>query len=52
LVSALRAEGVTKIFKALPPGRQNFIVRRIEEAVKPETRLKRIEDAIEEARRK
>lgn len=51
LLSALRAEGVTKAFKALPPGRQNFIVRRIDEAVKPETRRKRILDAVTEIQR-
>ena len=51
LLSALRAEGATRDFKALPPGRQNFIVRRIDEAVKPETRQKRIHDAVEEAQR-
>ncbi len=48
LLSALRAAGATKDFKALPPGRQNFIIRRIEEAVKPETRQKRIHDAVKE----
>jgi len=51
LLSALRAEGATKNFKALPPGRQNFIIRRIDEAAKPETRQKRIQDAVEEAKR-
>jgi hypothetical protein len=28
---------MTREFKALPPGRQSFIIRRIEEAAKPET---------------
>ena len=51
LLSALRAAGATRDFKALPPGRRNFIVRRIDEAVKPETRRKRIQDAIHEAQR-
>jgi hypothetical protein len=51
LLSALRAEGATKDFKALPPGKQNFIIRRIDEAAKPETRQKRIEDAVKEAQR-
>ena len=51
LLSALRAEGVTRDFKALPPGRQNFIIRRIDEAVKPETRQKRIQDAVTEVQR-
>jgi len=48
LLSALRAEGATKAFKALPPGKQNFIIRRIDEAVKPETRQRRIHDAVAE----
>jgi hypothetical protein len=46
LLSALRAGSATAAFKALPPGRQNFIIRRIDEAVKPETRRKRIQDAV------
>jgi hypothetical protein len=51
LLSALRAQGVTKDFKALPPGKQNFIIRRIDEAVKPETRTKRVQDAVKEVQR-
>ena len=51
LLSALRAKGATSDFKALTPGRRNFIVRRIDEAVKPETRQKRIQDAVTEAQR-
>jgi hypothetical protein len=51
LLSALRAEGATRDFKALPPGKQNFIVRRIDEAVKPETRRKRIQAAVAEVQR-
>jgi hypothetical protein len=51
LLSALRAEGATTDFKALPPGRQNFIIRRIDEAVKPETRQKRIQEAVKEVQR-
>ena len=38
LMSALKAEGVTEAFKSLPPGKQNFIIRRIGDAVKPVTR--------------
>jgi len=52
LLAALRAENATENFTSLPPGRQNFILRRIDEAVKPETRRKRIQDAVTEARRK
>jgi hypothetical protein len=52
LLAALRAQGATREFKALPPGRQNFIIRRIEEAVKAETRQKRIQEAVNEVRKK
>ena len=51
LMSALRAEGVTEDFKSLPPGKQNFILRRIDDAAKPETRDKRIQEAVEAAHR-
>ena len=51
VLSALRAAGATAAFKALPPGRQNFIIRRIDEAVKPETRQKRIREAVAEVGR-
>jgi hypothetical protein len=50
LAAALRAERVLDDFKSLPPGKQNFILRRIEEASKPETRKKRIQDAVDDAR--
>jgi hypothetical protein len=46
LMNALTTEGMTKAFKSLPPGRQNFIIRRIDEAVKPDTREKRIQEAV------
>ncbi len=49
LVSALRAEGVEEAFNTLPPGKQNFIIRRIDEAAKPETRERRIQEAVEAA---
>lgn len=52
LMSALDAEGVTEAFKALPPGKQNFIIRRIDEAVKPETREKRIQHGVVAAHEK
>ena len=51
LMSALRAEGVTEDFKSLPPGKQNFILRRIDDAAKPATRDKRIQEAVEAAHR-
>ena len=50
LGSALRTEGVAENFNLLPPGKQNFIIRRIDAAVKPQTRLKRIQEAVEAAR--
>ena len=46
LVSALQAEGVEEAFKSLPPGKQNFIVRRIDDAAKPETRGRRIQEGV------
>ena len=46
LMSALAAEGMAAAFKSLPPGKQNFIIRRIDDAVKPETREKRIQEAV------
>lgn len=52
LLRALRAEKATQNFKSLPPGEQNFILRRLEEAAKPETRQKRIQEAIAAARRR
>jgi hypothetical protein len=51
VMSALVAAGVAEAFKSLPPGKQNFIIRRIDEAVKPETRDKRIQEAVEAAHR-
>jgi len=49
LMSALRTEGVTEAFKSLPPGKQNFMIRRIDDAAKPETRDKRIQKVVEAA---
>lgn len=49
LVSALRAEGATDAFQLLPPGKQNFMIRRLEEAAKPQTRDKRIQEIVEAA---
>jgi hypothetical protein len=46
LLQALTAEGMTASFKSLPPGKRNFIIRKIDEAVKPETRQKRIQEAV------
>lgn len=46
LMSALRAEGAVRAFEALTPGRRSYLIRRIDEAVKPQTRVRRIEDAV------
>jgi hypothetical protein len=51
LRSALQAAGVEKDFNALTPGRRSFIIRRIEEAAKPETRRKRIQEAVSTAQK-
>lgn len=52
LMSALAAEGMTASFKSLPPGKQNFIIREIDNAVRPETRKKRIQEAVTVAHRR
>lgn len=49
LVSALGAEGAMKAFKSLPPGKQSFMIRRIDDAAKPATRVKRIQEVVEAA---
>ena len=49
LTTALRKGGATAGFASLPPGRKNFLVRRIDEAAKAETRAKRIEEAVKAA---
>ena len=49
VAKVLRAEGVLKDFEALPPGKKSFILRKIEEAARPETRKKRIDEAVTEA---
>ncbi len=49
LMRALMAEGVAQAFQSLPPGKQNFIIRRIDDAAKPQTRAKRIQEGVEAA---
>ena len=46
LLSALQGEAVVEAFKSLPPGNQNFMIRRIDEAAKPQTREKRVRDVV------
>jgi hypothetical protein len=52
LMSALKKAGLVDGFKDLPIGKKSFILRKIDEVAKPETRAKRIQDAVEEARRR
>jgi uncharacterized protein DUF1905/bacteriocin resistance YdeI/OmpD-like protein len=52
LATILRAEGVTKGFRALPVGRKAYLLRLIKEAAKSETRDRRIQDAVKAARQK
>lgn len=47
LVEALKAEKALKAFNALSPGKRNYAVRKINDVAKPETRKKRIAEAIE-----
>ena len=49
LASALQAVGAAQAFKCLPPGKQNFMIRRIDEAAKSQTRQRRIQEAVEAA---
>ena len=52
LAAALRAEGVSADFNALTTGKKNYMVRRIDDASRPETRARRIEEAVKEAHSK
>jgi uncharacterized protein YdeI (YjbR/CyaY-like superfamily) len=49
LVSALRKAGVFEAFRALPPGKKNYLLRQIDAAAKPETREKRIQRVVDVA---
>jgi hypothetical protein len=49
LVTALRAADAEAAFKAISPGKRNYMIRVIDEAAKPETRAKRIQDAVKVA---
>ncbi|QJR37612.1 YdeI/OmpD-associated family protein [Gemmatimonas groenlandica] len=49
LMLALATDGITAAFTLLPPGKQQYIIRRINEAVKPQSRKKRIQEAVEAA---
>ncbi len=49
---ALAAHAVTEAFTSLPPGKQQYIIRRIDEAVKAPTRARRIQDAVATAQQR
>jgi hypothetical protein len=51
LAAALREADVSQDFDRIPPGRRNYLVRRIDDAAKPDTRAKRVREAVEEAER-
>ena len=52
LTRALVADGAREGFISLPPGKRKFLIRRIDEAAKRETREKRIQDAVQAAHQK
>lgn len=52
LMRALDAEGLLEAFQSLTPGKQSFIIRKIDEAARPPTREKRIQDAVAAAHEK
>lgn len=52
LLIELQAARVLEAFNSLPAGKKNFIIRRLNEAVKPETREKRIQEAVKSARQR
>ncbi len=47
LISALKEENALEEFKALTPGKKNYAVRKINEVSRPETRKKRIAEAVD-----
>ena len=49
LKAALKANKLEKIFESLPVGKRSYLIRLINESVKPATRVKKIQDALEEA---
>lgn len=52
LLSALAGAGMADAFAALPPGQRSFLSRRIGDAVRPGTRDKRIQEAVDAAHRR
>lgn len=49
LLALLEISGMVDSFIDLPPGKKNYLIRRIGEAAKPVTREKRIQEALEAA---
>jgi hypothetical protein len=49
---ALRSKNALALFHALTPSKKNYMIRRIDEAAKPETRSRRVREAVEECCRK
>lgn len=49
LLALLETSGMIDGFMDLPPGKRNFLIRRIGEAAKPTTREKRIREALDVA---
>jgi Domain of unknown function (DUF1905)/Bacteriocin-protection, YdeI or OmpD-Associated len=47
LSAALRGSRASARFDALPAGKKNYMIRRIDDAAKPETRAKRVREAVE-----
>jgi translation initiation factor IF-1 len=48
LSRALRSSKSSARFEALTPGKKNYMIRRIDDAAKPETRAKRVREAVAE----
>lgn len=49
LLDLLETEGMIDAFMDIPPGKRNYLIRRIQEAVKSATREKRIREALDVA---
>ena len=49
LMAMLETEGLVEAFMDIPPGKRNYIIRRIKEAVKPGTREKRVSEGLSAA---
>lgn len=50
LASALADEKLSSHFEALTPGKKNYLIRCIDDASRPATRVKRIQEAVKVAR--